>query len=46
MPYRREGKTIYILKGGKWKVKQVCKSIKNAVMALRLLEMKKRQEED
>jgi hypothetical protein len=37
MPYKREGRTIYHKKGGKWKVKQVCKSIAAAKRALRLL---------
>jgi len=37
MPYMRKGKTIYHKKGGKWKVKQVCRSIEAAKAALRLL---------
>ena len=40
MPYRiaSDGKTIEHKKGGKWSVKQHCKSHKNAVKALGLLE--------
>jgi len=38
MPYKREGKTIYHKVGGKWLVKQVCKSVENAKQALRLLQ--------
>jgi hypothetical protein len=37
MPYMRKGKTIYHKKGGKWKVKQVCKSVAAAKRAMRLL---------
>lgn len=37
MPYKRIGRTIYHKKGGKWLVKQVCKSIAAAKGALRLL---------
>lgn len=38
MPYKREGKVIYHLKGGKWTIKQKCGSEEDAKAALRLLE--------
>ena len=38
MPYKIRGKVIYHKKGGKWTVKQRCKSVANAKKALRLLE--------
>ena len=38
MPYKIVGNKIYHKKGGKWKVKQTCKSHANAVKALRLLQ--------
>ncbi len=37
MPYKREGNKVLHLKGGKWSVKQVCKSAANAAAAIRLL---------
>jgi hypothetical protein len=37
MPYKRIGSRIYHKKGGKWKLKQTCRSPKNAIKALRLL---------
>lgn len=37
MPYKRKGKVVYHYKGGKWKVKQVCKSVAAAKAAIRLL---------
>ena len=37
MPYKRIGKVIYHLKGGKRSVKQKCESVANAKGALRLL---------
>ena len=37
MPYKRIGTKIYHKKGGKWKVKQTAKSVKNAEKALKLL---------
>lgn len=37
MPYERRGNKIYHKKGGKWKVKQTCKSFGHAKAALRLL---------
>ena len=37
MPNRRKGKVIYHKKGGKWRIKQRCKSVANAKRALRLL---------
>lgn len=37
MPYRRVGKTIYTKATGKWKKKQICKSIAAAERALKLL---------
>jgi len=38
MPYQIKGNIIYHKKGGKWKVKQKCKSHANAVKALGLLQ--------
>lgn len=38
MPYRREGNKIYSKASGKWKLKQTCTSIKNAIKALGLLQ--------
>ena len=38
MPYRREGKIIYHKISGKWKTKQVCRSMEAAKKALRLLQ--------
>lgn len=40
MPYRRQGKRVLHLKGGKWTTKQVCKSPENAKKAIRLLRSK------
>ena len=37
MPYRRVGRKVYHKKGGKWKVKQTCKSEAAAKSAIRLL---------
>ena len=37
MPYKRVGRTIYTLKGGKWKKKAIAKSVENAERMLRLL---------
>jgi hypothetical protein len=37
MPYRRVGKKIYSKSSGKWKLKQTCKSAKNAKSAMKLL---------
>ena len=38
MPYRRSGRKVLHLKGGKWKVKQTCKSEEAAQKAIRLLQ--------
>jgi len=38
MPYKRVGKTVYHKKGGKWLVKQVCKSVATAKKAIGLLQ--------
>jgi len=38
MPYQIRGKVIYHKKGGKWKIKQRCKSVANAKKALKLLQ--------
>lgn len=38
MPLKRKGRIIYHKVGGKWKIKQRCKSIKNAKSAMRLLQ--------
>jgi hypothetical protein len=38
MPYKIDGNQILHKKGGKWSVKQTCKSHKNAIKALGLLE--------
>ena len=38
MPYERKGKIFYHKKGGKWSIKQRCKSVANAKKALKLLE--------
>ncbi len=38
MPYKIKGNVIYHKKGGKWSIKQRCKSHKNALKALGLLE--------
>jgi hypothetical protein len=40
MPFKRTGKRILHLKGGKWSVKQTCSSEDNAKKALKLLNMK------
>lgn len=40
MPYKAVGKKVMVKKGGKWKVKQNCKSAANAKAAVRLLYMK------
>lgn len=37
MPYKRIGKTIYTKKTGRWKKKQISKTIASAKRALRLL---------
>jgi len=37
MPYKRKGKVVYHYKGGKWRIKQVCKSEAAAKAAIRLL---------
>ena len=37
MPYKIVGKKVYHKKGGKWSVKQTCKSVANAKKAIRLL---------
>jgi len=37
MPNRRKGRIIYHKKGGRWRIKQRCKSVANAKRALRLL---------
>lgn len=37
MPYKRVSRSVYTKASGKWKVKQVCQSIKNAKAAMRLL---------
>lgn len=42
MPYKTKGKVVYHKKGGKWKVKQRCKTAANARAARRLLEGVKR----
>ena len=38
MPYKIKGSVIYHKKGGKWSIKQRCKSHANAVKALGLLQ--------
>jgi len=38
MPYKRIGRVIYHKKGGRWRVKQVCRTVENAKAALRLLQ--------
>jgi len=38
MPYKIKGSKILHKKGGKWSVKQTCKSHENAVRALGLLQ--------
>lgn len=40
MPYKVSGNRVLHQKGGKWSVKQTCKSHNNAVAALKLLNMK------
>ncbi len=42
MPWKRIGNKIYKHAGGKWSLKQTCKSAKNAISALRLLNAKER----
>lgn len=37
MPYKRIGTKVYHKKGGKWELKQSCKSAKNAKKAMKLL---------
>jgi len=37
MPYRRRGKVIYTKSGGRWKVKQRCRTVENAKTAMRIL---------
>ena len=37
MPNKRVGRKIYHKKGGKWKLKQTCKSVAAAKRAMRLL---------
>ena len=37
MPYKRIGNRIYVKRGSKWHRKMVCKSVKNAKAALRIL---------
>ena len=37
MPYKVIGNKVYHKKGGKWSVKQTCKSHSNAMAAMRLL---------
>jgi len=37
VPYKRIGRIIYTKSSGKWKKKQVCRSVENAEGALRLL---------
>lgn len=37
MPYRRKGRKVYHKKGGKWKVKQTCRSVSAAKRAINLL---------
>jgi hypothetical protein len=37
VPYKRILNRIYHYKGGRWALKQKCKSVKNAEAALRLL---------
>jgi len=37
VPYKIVGKKVYHKKGGKWSVKQTCKSVANAKKAIRLL---------
>jgi len=38
MPNRRKGRIIYHKKGGRWRIKQRCRSVANAKRALRLLQ--------
>jgi hypothetical protein len=38
MPLKRKGRIIYHKVGGKWTIKQRCKSISNAKKAMRLLQ--------
>jgi len=45
MPYKRRGKNIYSKSGGRWHLKQRCKSVANAIKALRLLNMLYHEEE-
>jgi len=40
MPYKVRGSDLLHKKGGKWSVKQHCKSHENAVKAMQLLQMK------
>lgn len=37
MPYKRSGRKVLHKKGGKWKVKQTCKSAAAAERAIKLL---------
>ena len=37
MPYKRVGKTIYSKASGKWRKKQIARSVDSAKRALRLL---------
>ncbi|MDD5006830.1 MAG: hypothetical protein PHC68_00340 [Syntrophorhabdaceae bacterium] len=43
MPYKRDGNKVLHFKGGKWSVKQVCKSAANAAAAIRLLYAKEKK---
>ena len=38
MPYKLKGSVIYHKKGGKWSIKQRCKSVSSAKKALMLLQ--------
>jgi hypothetical protein len=40
MPYKRAGNRVLVKKSGKWKTKQVCKSVDKAKAAIRILKSK------
>jgi hypothetical protein len=44
MPYKRNGKDIYVKRNGKWELKQKCQTVGNAKRALRLLNAIERME--
>jgi len=46
MPFKRKGRTIYVLKKGRWRVHERCKSVKKAKSLFKFLVAKYSAEQE